>query len=222
MQMFTTRRWVAGAVLGASAVAVYVRRVEPWLRRWGATNPERSWHVPIDDLVERGGAVTTRAVTVHAPIEHVWPWLVQIGQDRAGFYSYTKLENLVAAGMRNADVVNPAWQRREVGDSVWLADPQRWYDRGRQIVALVDPPRSLVLVSPADWARLCAGGLASGAWGFHLHAETERRTRFLVRTSGGAVGMHTFDLLHFVMEQKMMRGLRARAEAAEPRATSTR
>ena len=212
--MSTTRRGVYAAIVSVLGAAVYLRLVEPWFRCWGATRPERSWHLPIDDMVVAGGAITTRAVTVHAPIEHVWPWLVQIGQDRAGFYSYTKLENLVAAGMRNADAVNPAWQQRTVGESVWLADARRWHDRGRQIAALVDPPRSLVLVSPVDWARLGAGELASGAWGFSLHAEAERRTRLLVRTSGGAVGTHAFDLLHFVMEQKMMRGLRDRAEAA--------
>ena len=72
------------------------------------------------------------------------------------------------------------------------------------------------------WLRVSA---RTGAWGFFLHAETEQRTRFLVRSSGGPVGTHAFDLLHFVMEQKMMRGLRDRAEAAEKvegRATSPR
>jgi hypothetical protein len=222
MERFAARRWLFRAFVVAVAVAVYLRLVEPWIRRWGATHPERAWHLPIDDLVERGALVTTRAITVHAPIERVWSWLVQIGQDRAGFYSYSKLENLVAAGMRNADAVDPSWQRRNPGDTVWLADPGRWGERGRQVVALVDPPRSLVLVSPADWARLARGERARGAWGFFLVAETEHRTRFLVRSSGGPVGMHGFDLLHFVMEQKMMRGLRDRAEAAEDRATSSR
>ena len=107
MRRFTIRRCVFGAIAGAFLVAVYFRLVEPWFRRWGATNAERGWHLPIDDLVEADAVVTTRAVTVHAPIEDVWSWLVQIGQDRAGFYSYTKLENLVAAGMRNSDVVDP-------------------------------------------------------------------------------------------------------------------
>ena len=163
--MSTTRRCIYAAIVGAFGAAVYLRLVEPWVRCWGTTRPERSWHLPIDDLVVAGGTVTTRAVTVHTPIEHVWPWLVQIGQDRAGFYSYTKLENLVVAGMCNADAVNPAWQQRAVGESVWLADPRRWHDRGRQIAALVDPPRSLVLVSPADWARLGGGRARVGCVG---------------------------------------------------------
>jgi hypothetical protein len=221
----TARCALFGVGFAAGLGVEYVRRVEPWLRHWGATEAESSATLPVDDLVEPDARSITRAITVHAPVDDVWPWLVQIGQDRAGFYSYTLLENLVAAGMHNADAVNLTWQQRQAGDTVWLADRGRWGERGRQVLALVDPPYAMVLVSPGDWARLQVGDRARGAWGFFLHAETEQRTRFLVRSSGGPVGTHTFDLLHFVMEQKMMRGLRDRAEAAEKvraRATSPR
>jgi hypothetical protein len=204
---------VGGAALVAAAVRAYTACFEPWMRRWGATNHELDMALPIDDIVEPGAAFVTRAITVHAPIDDVWVWLVQIGQDRAGFYSYTVLENLVGAGMRNADRVEPEWQRREVGDSVWLADRRRWNSRGEQIAALVDPPRSLVLVSPADWKRLQNGDRATGAWGFFLVPVGPGDTRFVVRSSGGPVGTHAFDLVHFIMEQKMMRGVRNRAEA---------
>jgi hypothetical protein len=156
----------------------------------------------------------TRAITVHAPIDDVWGWLVQIGQDRAGFYSYTWLENLVGAEMHNASSVRPAWQRRAAGDSVWLASEARYHERGLQVAALVDPPHDLVLVSPTDWERLMHGDAASGAWAFSLEPRGPSATRFLIRSSGGAVGTHLFDAIHFVMEQKMMRGLRDRAEAS--------
>jgi hypothetical protein len=194
-------------------VYLYVKCVEPWLRQWGATAAEAVAELPVDDLVEPGVRSITRAVTVHAPIEEVWPWLAQIGQDRAGFYSYTFLENLVGAGMHNASSVHPEWQQRQPGDPVWLAIEARWHDRGRQVAALVDAPRTLVIVSPADWKRLERGQLASGAWAFCLEARDECSTRFLIRSSGGAVGTHLFDAIHFLMEQKMMRGLRDRAEA---------
>jgi hypothetical protein len=201
-------------VLLAVVVAAYGAFVEPWFRRWGATDDELRMTLPIDDLVEPDAEFVTRAITIGAPIGDVWVWLVQIGQDRAGFYSYTVLENLVGAGMRNADRVVPEWQRREAGDSVWLADRRRWNALGEQIVALVDPPRSLVLVSPDDWKHLQNGGRATGAWGFFLVPDRAERTRFVVRSSGGPVGTHAFDLIHFVMEQKMMRGIRDRAEAS--------
>ena len=155
------------AVTAASAL-VFRYRVEPWMRRWGATDAERAMPLAIDDVVEPGATRGTRAITVAAPIDEVWSWLVQVGQDRAGFYSYTVLENLVGANMRNASDVDPRWQERQVGDAVWLADRERWGDRGRQVVAVADPPHALVLVSPADWTRVRDGGRAGGAWGFFL------------------------------------------------------
>lgn len=204
---------VLGAALGVAAAVVYVRRIEPWFRSWGATDSEVTESLPIDNLVVVGAPATTRAITVCAPVEEAWSWLVQIGQDRAGFYSYTALENLTAAGMRNARSLHPEWQSRARGDSVWLADPQRWHERGRQIAALVDPPHALVLVSPDDFDRLEHGRRAHGAWGFFLEPFGER-TRFVARSAGGPVGSHFYDGLHFLMEQRMMRGLRDRAESA--------
>ncbi len=198
------------AVLGVE----YVHRVEPWFRHWGATEAELSARLSVDDLVEPDARSITRAITVHAPVADVWPWLVQIGQDQAGFYSYTWLENLVGADMHNARSVHPEWQERRSGDTVWLANQDRWGGRGRQVAALVDPPRALVLVSPDDWLRLQRGQRASGAWAFFLEPAGEFQTRFLVRSSGGPVGTHLFDAIHFLMEQKMMRGLRDRAVTA--------
>jgi hypothetical protein len=183
------------------------------LRQWGATETESWAALPVDDLVEPDAHSITRAITVHAPVDDVWPWLVQIGQDRAGFYTYTWLENLVGAGMRNATSLHCEWQARRTGDTVWLADERRWGGRGCQVAALVDAPRALVLVSPSDWERLQQGQKASGAWAFFLEPAGEFKTRFLVRSSGGPVGTHLFDAVHFLMEQKMMRGLRDRVEA---------
>jgi hypothetical protein len=205
---------LVGLGLAAALGAEYVRRVEPWIRRWGATESEIDGELPVDELVEPGARSITRAITVSAPVEDVWPWLVQIGQDRAGFYSYTWLENLVGAGMRNASSVHSEWQSREVGDSVWLASERRYHDRGRQVAALVESEAALVPVSPADWDRLQQGARAAGAWSFFLVPSGYGRTRFIIRSSGGPVGSHVFDALHFLMEQKMMRGLRDRAESA--------
>jgi hypothetical protein len=181
----------------------------------GGHRGEQDLRLPVDDLVEPDVRSNTRAITVRAPAETVWSWLIQIGQDRAGFYSYTCLENVVGADMHNASAMHPEWQHRARGESVWLADERRWHDRGRQIAALVDPPRALVLVSPDDWSRLERGERATGAWAFVLEPCGPDCTRFLIRSSGGAVGTHVFDAIHFVMEQKMMRGLRDHAEVGE-------
>ena len=97
---------------------------------------------------------------------------------------------------------------------MWLAKEARYHERGRQIAAVVDPPRALVLVSPDDWERLERGERATGAWTFFLQPCGDACTRLVIRSSGGAVGTHLFDALHFLMEQKMMRGLRDRVESA--------
>ena len=82
---------------------------------------------------------------------------------------------------------------------------------GRQVVAAVAPGSHLVLMSPADFERVQRGNKALGAWGFYLRRHAGW-TRLIARGSGGAVGHATFDVPHFLMEQQMMRGIRARAE----------
>jgi hypothetical protein len=104
-----------------AVVLVYWLCVRPWHLRRDATDDEVQQPLPGDELAPPHPKLnTTHAITIHAPAVDVWPWLVQIGQDRGGFYSYTWLENLVGCHMRNADRLRPAWQRLAVGDSVWL------------------------------------------------------------------------------------------------------
>ncbi|GAT08128.1 hypothetical protein H7I77_03745 [Mycolicibacterium novocastrense] len=93
---------------------------------------------------------------------------------------------------------------------------------GRQVVAAIDPQAYLALVSPEDFVRLQRGKKAKGAWTSHLR-RTGSWTRLLVRGSGGAAGHALFDIVHFVMEQKMLRGIRDRAQqkAANDRAGAT-
>ncbi len=198
------------AAIAALGVA-YARRLEPWYQAWGATDAELTMSLPIDDLVTPGCERSTRAITVESSAENLWTWLVQIGQDRGGFYSYTPLENIVGARMRNASEIVAEWQHLSTGDTVWLADESLWHDRGKQTVALVQPARALVLVAPDDWQRLQSGARAHAAWGFFVEPIDDERCRLIVRSSGGP-DSRLFALVHFVMEQKMMRGLRDRAE----------
>ena len=194
----------------AAAVVAYRRVARPWITTWGATDTEIEQPLSGDVLVRPGVPRTTRAITIDAPVGDVWQWLVQIGEDQAGFYSYDWLERLVRTDMRNADQVNEAWQHREVGDTIWLG--QRWGELGRQVAAVVEPERALAMVGPADFAAIQAGQPASGYWGFFLEPIDSQHTRLLVRSSGGPVGSDIFDVVHFVMEQKMMRGIKERAE----------
>ena len=195
------------AVVGV--VALYRMRLRPWMYTWGADDDEVTAVLPGTSSWPRTRRRTTRAVTIDAPIAAVWPWLAQIGEDRGGFYSYSVLERAVGAHIHNANTVHPEWQDVRVGDTVWLA--RRYGDAARQVVAAVAPGSHLVLMLPGDFERVQQGMKASGAWGFYLRRK-DGWTRLIARGSGGAVGHVAFDVPHFVMEQKMMRGIRDRAE----------
>lgn len=112
--------------------------------------------LPGDELVPHGYIVATRSIEIIAPPEGVWPWLAQIGQDKAGFYSWTALENLVGIGMPEVHRIVPAWQGLEAGD------PVRFSDGLAVVAARVEPPH--VLVMHGDPQAAAAGrGIGEGA-----------------------------------------------------------
>ncbi|BBX65457.1 hypothetical protein MSAS_46310 [Mycobacterium saskatchewanense] len=205
------RRYALGVVSAASAIGAaigYRKLVRPWMYAWGACAGEMNAGLPGDELVAACTMRTTRGVTIDASPEAVWQWLVQIGEDRGGFYSYDWLERLVGARIRNTATVRQEWQRLHVGSIIWLA---RRYGRSAQmVVAAVEPGSHLVMVSPSDFRRVQNGAKASGSWAFYLRPYG-LGTRLLARGCGGAVGHIGFDVPHFVMEQKMLRGIRDRA-----------
>jgi hypothetical protein len=206
------KRWIVGIALTGGALVYAESRLRPRYERWGATDDEVKRVLPGDELVPGAGDIATRAVTIDAPVTEVWPWLVQIGQHRAGFYSYSLLENLVGCDMHNADVIVPEWQHLAVGDEVWLASERRYGRIGIQIVAALEPGRAFTLMGERDLERFERGeAVREGAWSFVVEPLDDRTTRFLVRSRSPRV-KHAFDAVHFVMERGMMLGLKARAE----------
>lgn len=204
----------------AVTLGAYLSLIRPLFLRWGASDSETRQTLPGDELSPTPAYVATRAVTIHAPAELVWRWMVQVGQDRAGFYSYTWLENLFRADMHNANYVHEEWQSRNIGDTVWLARKDRYHGNARQTVAIVAPNRAMVLVSPVDYESLSAGGCARGSWAFILVPQDPRTTRLILRSRAGpsssiwqkAYAYLLFDPAHFIMERKMMLGIKHRAE----------
>jgi hypothetical protein len=201
--------WLAALMAAVGVVAVYRSELRPRMFTWGADDSEIEGTLPGDEFLALGTVRTTRAITIDAPVRFVWPWLAQIGEDRGGFYSYSLFERAVGAHIHNANTIHPDWQDLRVGDTVWLA--RKYGDAARQVVAAVEPQSHLVLMSPGDFERVQRGEKASGAWTFCLRGQNAW-TRLLVRSAGGAVGNPAFDIVHFVMEQKMMRGIRDRAQ----------
>src|SRR5688572_25500945 len=137
----------------------------PLFLAWGA--PEELQKLSVSGDVFTDGHKHTRAVLIDATPEEVWPWLVQVGQDRAGFYSYEWLENLFMADMKNVYAIKPEFQQpRQTGDTIWLANKDNYNGMGYQIVAETTPLRSLVMVGGEDYEKILNGGKALGTWAF--------------------------------------------------------
>ncbi|MGC2196401.1 MAG: hypothetical protein WA628_17140 [Terriglobales bacterium] len=157
---------VPAAVL-AVLLVIYVAVLRPWHLRWGSTAVETTEILPGDDLLQGSIGQVTRAITIDAPPEKIWPWLMQMGQDRGGFYSYTPLENMVGADMPQVHTLRAHWYARVPGETVWFATPKRFDGQGKMVAAVVDAPRAFVMVMPGDWQEISKGGRGSqGSWGF--------------------------------------------------------
>ena len=110
------------AQIAAGIAALYAAR--RYYRNWGATKEECQMRLPGDQLVGDPVIQATEAVWIDASPSAVWPWLLQMGQDRGSLYSEA-LANLIGLRFHNADRVDPGWQQLAVGDVVRLA-PQGW------------------------------------------------------------------------------------------------
>ncbi len=91
-------------------IGAYLLVIHPWMVNWGSTPAERQMALPGDELYPSPIGRSTWAITIHAPPQVIWQWLVQVGQDRAGFYTYTWLENLTGCEFHNANEIHPEWQ----------------------------------------------------------------------------------------------------------------
>jgi hypothetical protein len=205
------KRWpLVSATTVVGAGAAYMLLARPRHLRWGATDQEARGPLPGDDLVANPDLSATRAITVRAPADRVWPWVAQLGQNRGGFYSYDSLENLVGCDIHSADHIVPEWEVREVGDEVNL------HPEMPLVVAALEPGRALVL----------SGGVPMGdtpppydfTWAFALQEQPDGATRLLVRERYGYTRwwsrllVEPVEAVSFVMSQKMLRGIRDRAE----------
>ena len=133
-----TRRYAGLATIGGAAAA-YILLARPRHLRWGTTDQDSDAPLPGDDLIQSPNLAATRAVSVRASADQVWPWIAQLGQGRGGFYSYDSLENLVGCDIHSADRIVPEWQDIGVGDEVKL------HPEVALAVAALEPGRSLVL-----------------------------------------------------------------------------
>ena len=218
---------------GALAPWAYLLIVRPWHIIWGATDEDVRKRLPGDDLVPHPALESTRAVTIQAPAEEVWRWLVQLGQDRGGFYSYDRLENLAGADIHNVDRIVPQMQHLKVGDFVPMAPVQWGVPMGGFTVVRIEPQRAVVWRQgwPDEVEKLSPSEAEGrGTWAFVLEEVDEVTTRLLLRERSGLKSRMRDVLLnyllierqHFVMERRMLKGIKERAERAHTSRTAKR
>lgn len=178
--------------------------------RWGTTVTEVDSRLPGDDFLSVADLQATRAVSIKATAEAVWPWLAQMGQGRGGFYSYDFLENLASLDIHSADRIRPEWQDIKVGDRFHLA-PAATADLE---VGVVDQGSALVLRVPPG----SPPGPFDFTWAFVLRPQSDGTTRLLVRERyayrqwWSRCMVEVVEVVSFIMSRRMLHGIRSRAE----------
>jgi hypothetical protein len=203
----------------AGAIAAYAEL--QWLgRTYGATRAERHRQLPGDDLCVSPQAVTTHAITIDAPPERVWPWLVQMGWGRGQWYTARWVDRLLFADNGpSAERLVPQWQHLEVGNRVLDAAPDK---HCAFVVAGLEPNQHLVLHSrehlPPRWEERY-GAAIDWSWQFVLDELPDQRSRFLFRsrlrlepTWVEAFYLTVVVPADFVMSRQMLHGVKRRAE----------
>ena len=180
--------------------------------RWGATSAEVAVSMPGDDVVRRAQFNATRAITIQAPPEQVWPWIAQLGYRRGGFYTYDLIDN---AGEPSADRIIEEYQHIQVGDLIPM-----WHEaHGLAIAYQVDSFQT------NEWMlwvhRPHEDEEPDSTWSWKLERLPGRRTRLITRMKQDyrwqtpRLAMFNVILMEFgdfAMERGMLKGIKERAE----------
>jgi hypothetical protein len=206
-------RLLAGTLLVIAIVVATFALLPHWTRTWGATAAEVERTLPGDELMERAPGDWTHGATIDAPAEEVWPWIAQIGDDRGGFYSYTFIENLLMGEevYHNAERILPQFQNPQPGEGL-VMDSLQVYE--------VEPGKWLLAAQTSQAADF------DWVWLWHAEPVGMKQTRLLIRSAmrlpaeaSNPVVSTVVELGGFVMERRMIEGLKLRAEGGtEPAA----
>ena len=202
------KKFLKIAAVFAGLIALLVIAIillTPWMDRWGAIDAEIQAAYPGDELVPAPASFVNRAVTIQASPEQIYPWLLQIGADKGGWYSYDWLETLANCPNTNADRIHAEWQNLEVGDPVLMCPGE--FAPPPYVVAQLHPDQAIVMghQENSEWVDL---------YQFVLVPQTDGSTRLVLRTRTMMVG-GIWNVVHpiaFMMEQRMLHGVKERAE----------
>ena len=194
------------AILGLALLYWFPTR--RWMNSWGTTSSDLARTMAGDALLPEYTYSGTSAITIDARPEHVWPWLVQIGYQRGGLYSYDWLDRLFGYLDRpSVTRVLPEFQHLTVGDTIPMGTGPSWP------VAVVEPNHALVL----DMRNV--GGPVEWVWQFGLYPAGDDQTRFVSRSRVraksifGRLMTHCIEPAGFIMTRRMLLGLKERSEA---------
>jgi hypothetical protein len=195
------RRTILTGVVGALIAGTYFLFLRRPVMTWGARPDEAGGRLPGDELLEEADGVATRAIDIDAPPDAVWPWIVQMGPEpRGGAYTYDRIENLLGLGMHSVNRVLPEFQHPRPGDTIA-------YGRNRMRLERVEPEHVLAWRSEdGNWV-----------WTFVLEPQNGStrlvsRNRYRLPTLGARIAMLPMEPASLVMERKMLRGIKQRAE----------
>ncbi len=197
---------IAGILVAVLIILVVLSiLLTPWMDKWHSTEEERAAVLPGDDLVPKAARIVNRAVTINATPAQVFPWIVQIGADKSGMYSYTWLERLVGCKMAKVESIKPEWQSLKEGDLMLMCTGE--VAPPPYIVAQVVPDQAVVFGHQENeqWVEL---------WAFVLVPQQDGTTRLVTRTRTNMVGgmWEVFNRIAFVMERKMLLTIKNLAE----------
>ncbi|UCF38041.1 MAG: hypothetical protein JSU96_04050 [Acidobacteriota bacterium] len=188
-----------------------------WLQNWGAVVEEKQRQLPGDKLVLPQHSAYTRAVTIDAPPSAVWPWLVQFGFGRAGFYSYELLERLVGIPVKNVESIVPECQGLTVGDSIVLHPKVPGIP-----VAALKGESHICLGVDADVEHPQEKPDPGRSWSMYIEPASGNSTRLILRgcieplrdsSLSGHLAIMIEAPIDFIMEQRMLRTIKRLAES---------
>ena len=214
------------SICGVSLIAALL--ISPFLRsrlrRWGSTEEELSRELPGDALIKEVKGWYNHAITINATPANVWPWIMQLGQNKGGFYSYELLENMVGCNIHNADEIVADFQNTVVGDKVPMSPKGAPY-----IVAAIDHGRAFVLrlrvnlqtQETVNITEPLPDKYQDSSWLFFLEETVRGGTRLITRSRNDWNQSRTntffygiFGVISVAMDRKMVKGIKKRAEKA--------
>lgn len=218
--VFSARNIAIVLAVMALGIVLYFGVVWQWMATWGATSQEITATLPGDELVSNPERVTTQAVTIRATPEQIYPWLLQIGVDRGGMYSYDDLENLVGLNVHTIDSIDAKFQNVQAGD-FWGFTPKNY--------SVQDGPGVFVMQLAPNRAVVGCFGVASqppppctGTWQLVVQPQSNDTSRLILRSRtspdsplSGWFG-RVFDGVTFIMQRGMLLGFRDRIQSANP------